>query len=312
MCVGSRSGSRAADHLAPRHLVATDPGQVERHALAGAGRLHAAVVHLHRAHPGLPAARHDAHAVARGDPPGPQRARDHGARAADAEGAVHVQAGGPFAGAAVDRGRLARQRLAELGDPPAFGRAHGHDRRPGHQLGHLGPGRRRVGQVGARDRHHAALHPQPAQHRQVLARLRHHAVVRCHAEEEQVHAAGPGHHRAHEALVPGHVHQREPPAAGQLERRVPQLDRHPALALLGQAVRVVAGERPHQRRLAVVHVTRRAHGQRLVAHGSSSSSSSSRTGIPCSPTAGISGFSSSRARSTAPGCRATSRNPRRW
>ena len=43
-----------------------------------------------------------------------------------------------------------------------------------------------------------------------------------------------------------------------------------------------------------------------------SSSSSSRSGIPWSPVSGISGFSRARDSSTAPRCRATRRNPRRW
>ena len=74
------------------------------------------------------------------------------------------------------------------------------------------------------------------QHGDVLARLRHHAVVRRDAQQEQVDPGRPRDHRPHEPLVAGHVHHREPAATRQLERRVAELDRDAALALLGEAV----------------------------------------------------------------------------
>ena len=60
---------------------------------------------------------------------------------------------------------------------------------------------------------------------------------------------------------PGHVDEREPAAVGQLERRVAEVDRDPALLLLGQPVGVLAGQRPDEPRLAVVDVPRGADGR---------------------------------------------------
>ena len=57
---------------------------------------------------------------------------------------------------------------------------------------------------------------------------------------------------------PGHVDEREPPSVRQIERRVAELDRDAARLLLGQPVRVLAGQRAHERRLPVVDVTRSA------------------------------------------------------
>ena len=86
---------------------------------------------------------------------------------------------------------------------------------------------RPVGEHGVRDRfpdvlgdkldelfvHHVALgdhdHPggytEQAQHVEVLAGLRHDAVIGGHDQHRQVHATGAGHHRADQALVPGHI-----------------------------------------------------------------------------------------------------------
>ena len=77
---------------------------------------------------------------------------------------------------------------------------------------------------------------------EVLDGLRHDAVVGGDDEQEEVDAGGAGHHGAHEALVAGHVDHAQPPAAGQLELGVAELDRDAALALLAQAVGVLAGQ----------------------------------------------------------------------
>src|SRR5205814_666401 len=73
-------------------------------------------------------------------------------------------------------------------------------------------------------------------------------------EQEEIHARRPRDHRAHEALVSGDVDDGQAVAVRELERRVAEVDRDPALALLRQAVRVLAGQRLHERRLAVVDV----------------------------------------------------------
>ena len=112
----------------------------------------------------------------------------------------------------------------------------------------------RIGRVGLRHGDDAVLDPEQAQDRQVLVRLRPCALGRVDHEQEEVDPARAGDHVADEALVAGDVDHRQPPPAGQIERRVAEVDRDPALLLLGQPVRVLAGQRPDEPRLAVVDV----------------------------------------------------------
>src|SRR4029450_9726608 len=90
--------------------------------------------------------------------------------------------------------------------------------------------------VDLRERDHAALDPEEAQDREVLERLRARPLARVDDEEEQVDPARTRDHRAHEALVARDVDHREPPPVGQLERRVSEVDRDAAPALLWQAI----------------------------------------------------------------------------
>jgi len=118
-------------------------------------------------------------------------------------------------------------------------------------------------------RHDAALDAQELDDGEVLDGLRHDAVVGGHHEQEEVDAGGAGHHGAHEALVAGDVDHADPPAAGQLELGVAELDRDAALALFAQPVGVRAGQPGDERRLAVVDVPRRTERERGLAarHG---------------------------------------------
>jgi hypothetical protein len=75
----------------------------------------------------------------------------------------------------------------------------------GHELGRLLRRKRRVGQVRLRHRDHATGHAQSREDRGVLDGLWHHAIVGGHHQQVHVHAGRPRHHRAHEALVSGHV-----------------------------------------------------------------------------------------------------------
>src|SRR4051812_6526276 len=87
-------------------------------------------------------------------------------------------------------------------------------------------------------------------------------LLRVDHEQEEVDAGRSRDHGAHEALVAGDVDEREAPAARELERRVPEVDRDPARLLLRQAVGVLAGQRPHEPGLAVIDVAGGADGQR--------------------------------------------------
>ena len=98
----------------------------------------------------------------------------------------------------------------------------------------------------------------------------------------EVDTGGAGHHGAHEALVAGHVDDADPPAAGQLELGIAELDRDAALALLAQAVGVGAGQAGDERRLAVVDVTGGAQGERrpVVGRGTTASAAALRGARP--------------------------------
>ena len=99
----------------------------------------------------------------------------------------------------------------------------------------------------------------------MLVRLRTRALGGVDHEQEQVDPGRARDHRPHEALVTGHVDQRQPPSVREVERRVAEVDRDPALALLGQTVGVLAGQGPDEPGLAVVDVAGGADRQRHLA-----------------------------------------------
>ena len=65
-----------------------------------------------------------------------------------------------------------------------------------------------VDEVGLGQRHDPAFDPEQAQDREVLMRLGSRPLAGIDHEEEEVDAARPRDHRAHEALVPGDVDHR--------------------------------------------------------------------------------------------------------
>ena len=124
------------------------------------------------------------------------------------------------------------------------------------QLSHLGlddGSRLLVHEVRLRPHEDAAPHVEKREDGEVLARLRHDRVVGGDDEERDVDARRAGDHRPHELLVTRDVHEGEdrsaPSRVGEAE-----VDRDPARLLLGEAVRVGPGQRPHERALAVVDV----------------------------------------------------------
>ena len=161
--------------------------------------------------------------------------------------------------------RRARERCAQLVEARAGLGADRDDLRLGHELLRFRDGeleRLRVDRVGLGHGHDAALDPEQPQDREVLVRLRPRALAGVDHQQEEVDPGRARDHRAHETLVTGHVDQRQARSVGQLERRVAERDRDPALLLLGQAVGVLARQRPDEPRLAVVDVPRGADGQR--------------------------------------------------
>ena len=92
----------------------------------------------------------------------------------------------------------------------------------------------------------------------MFARLRHHRIIGGDHEQRGIDARRPGNHRVNEPLMPGHVDQCKP-AAVVVEMREAQLDRDAAAFLLGQSINRAAGQRMHERRLAVIDVPGQAN-----------------------------------------------------
>ncbi len=135
---------------------------------------------------------------------------------------------------------------------------------PAQLLLHLEPcelGELVIDRVHLGESDHAALDPEQVTDGEVLAALRHHALVRRDSEQDQVDARGPRHHGAHQALVSRYVDDPEHPTRRERELRKAELDRDPALLLLGQAITVHTGQGLHERGLAVVDVTCAAEDQ---------------------------------------------------
>ena len=183
-------------------------------------------------------------------------------------------------GARGGAGGRAVERRAQLVEPLAGAGRDRDDLGSRQQLLRLGAGPGRIGEVGLRDRHDADLDAERPQHGRVLARLRHHAVVGGEDHQVQVDPGRSRDHRAHEPLVTGNVDDREPPPRRQHQRRIAERDRDPALALLGQAVGVDAGERLDQRGLAVIDVaggSERGHDRPSAGSTSSRTTASTRS-----------------------------------
>ncbi len=133
------------------------------------------------------------------------------------------------------------------------------EERPRHELGRLLLGDRLgrlVGQVALGERHQPARDPEQAADLEVLARLRHHRLVGRDDQHHGVDAVGAGQHVAHEALVARNVDERGDQRRPELGVREAEVDRDAALLLLRKAVGIGAGERAHERALAVVDVAR--------------------------------------------------------
>ena len=270
--VRAREGARGDERVAAREVAALEARQADGDALPGLGTLDGRIVHLHRADRARRVPRLEAEPVAVGDRPRPEGAGRDRPDPAEREDAVDVEPGREVRAALLDLARDSVERLAEHVEPVARDAADRDHRGSGDELARLLERqleRLGVDRVGLRDGDDALLDAEQPQDREVLVRLRPGALGRVDHEEEEVDAGRAGDHRAHEALVTGHVDEGERPPARQLERGVAEVDRDPARLLLGEPVGVLAGQRADERRLAVVDVPGGADGQR---HGGESES----------------------------------------
>ena len=256
--------------MAALHLLALDPVERDRRALAGARLLHGDAVHLHAPHAHGSRGGHELHRVAWPHAAAPQRAGHHRTETLDGEHAVHGQSSGLLHRSVREPAKLAVESREQLRRPRACGRREFHhgrirERRAGQQRTrvarhHLGP--RGLDQIALGEHHDAARDAEQLHDREVLAGLRHHAFVGCDHEQHEVDAAHARQHVLDEALVPRHVHDAGVHAAGGQERGEAEIDRDAAPLLLGEAVGVNARQPSHERGLAVIDVAGGAdHGQ---------------------------------------------------
>jgi hypothetical protein len=181
------------------------------------------------------------------------------------ERAVDVQTGRALGRVALDAVGGTGERGAQVVEPLARLRADGDDVRLWDELARLRQSeleRLRIDRVRLRHGDDSPLDPQQSEDREVLVRLRPGALAGVDDEQEQIDAGRACDHRADEALMARHVDDGEAASVGQLERRIAEVDRDPASPLLGQAVGVLAGQRPNEPRLAVVDVARRPDRER--------------------------------------------------
>src|SRR5204862_6730852 len=122
-------------------------------------------------------------------------------------------------------------------------------------------------------------HAEELEYRDMLAGLGHHAVVGGYHDEREIDPARAGHHGVHQTLVSGHVDEAEHAAVRERRVGVTELDRDATPLLLLEAIGVHAGERSHQRGLAVIDVAGRAddHGLSIASSAANAASSPGST-----------------------------------
>ena len=209
---------------------------------------------------------HEPHGVARRDPPAAEApghdrpAAPHGKDAVDRRAARHRPSAFGVVSSAASASRTASipspvwADASSTGTPASVVRA----RSALDLCAKLGPSRLVGREVSLRHDREPAPDSERVEQLEVLQRLRVRSVVRRDDEQRRVDLARPDEHVADEPVVPRDVDEVDDPPVIEHEMRIPHVDRHPAPPLLGQPVRVDAGERTQERRLAVVDVPGRA------------------------------------------------------
>ena len=250
------------EHVAARDLRGLDIGQVDGGALAGDGVVGLPAVDLDTAHAQAPSGGIEFDFLLLLHGAGDERAGDDGAEAFDREDAVD---GEPEVAARVffgDGRGNAGEGGAEVVEPGAGG---GTDRDDG-RVFEEGAGDEFFGfeadepeevlidEVGLGERDDAARNAEEAADVEVLARLGLDGLVGGDDEEHQIDAADAGEHVLDEPLMAGHVDEAEAQRGRERQVREAEVDGDAAPLFLFEAVGVDAGERLHQRGLAVIDV----------------------------------------------------------
>ena len=268
--------ARRGDHIPARNPAVIDVGEVDGRRVPGTCHLNRVVVGLQAAHLAALPQGQDLQHLADLDRSADRDAGQHGSEAAHAEDPLHRHPKDPFGRARRRLFHLVRQHGTQLLHPLA---GHGGEAHQGSPLQEsalqglaqdlLGQVRElRVDQIDLGQYHHSALHPDQLHDRQVFAGLGHDPVVGSHDEQDEIDSGRSRHHVAHETLVPGDVDDAHRASTGEVEARETQVDGHSARFLLLPAVRVGAGQGPHEGGLAVVDVAGGTDDDGLDLHGS--------------------------------------------
>ena len=240
------------------------PREVERAAFTGPRAHRRPVLRMDAANAGFVSARCRDQALPGARDPCVHGSRDHEPGALEHECAVHAEAEATVRGPRREAQGARAQRTGE-GVHPVSGQgrdlmdlgalhAGGREERVDLLVYLAGPGR--VDLVDLAHHRDAFGHPEQVENRGVLTGLGHHAVVGGDHHQREVDGSDPRQHVAHEPFVSGHVDEPEHVTVAEGVVCEPEIDGQPSLLLFGEAIRVHTGQRPHQRGLAVVDVTR--------------------------------------------------------
>jgi ceramide glucosyltransferase len=249
-------------HIATGELGGFDIGEVEGGALAGDGVVRFHSMNLDAAHAQTPAGRIDFDLLFFTNGAGDQRPGDDRAEAFDREHAIDGQAEVTGGIAIGSRRAGTRERLPELFEASSGDRAHGHDgslfkERTRHELGGFEPDEVEevgVDHVGLGEGDDAARNAEQPADVEVLAGLRLDGFIGGDDEEYEIDAADTREHVFHEALMARNIDEAETEGWSELEVGEAKIDGDAAALFFLEAVGVDAGERFHQRGLAVVDV----------------------------------------------------------
>ncbi len=254
---GRRVHVRMQHPIAPRHRLPLHAREVERDPLPHHGEFGRPVLRVQPADTNRDARWRQHQPVGDIDAPGEQRAGHHHPGAGDGEGTIDGET--RMAVCVPRRMVQAEQGVPQRLDPlPGYRRDRQHRRARRQQAPQLLRHCVHVagGEIDAGDRRDHSRNAEEIEDLQVLGGLRHHPVIRRHHQQGGVDAAGAGQHGVDEALMPGHVDESQRAGIG-----IAEVDGHAAPLLLRQPVGIDAGERAHQRGLAVVDMARGADDQ---------------------------------------------------
>ena len=277
-------GARLDERVAASSALRSMPGSASATRCPASARSTGSVVHLDAAHAHVDAGRLGAELVALADRARPERARDDGADPVQRERAVDVEARRAERAARARTASAARRaRCAARRAPRRSSRS---PRRPPRRERARGPPRRASSSVSASTASAfvTATTPRSIPSSRRIARCscvcgRAPSVASITSRKRSIPLAPATMLRMNRSW-PGTSISDSRAAVGQVERRVAEVDRDPALLLLRQPVGVLPGQRPDEPGLAVVDVARCADRQR---HRASISPSSMLTGSkPCS------------------------------